>query len=453
MNHSSGTPSRAYASIIDNQPENTLLAGLKRLSGGGTELWIATAFFSLNALFLLADELAAFSGIRILFGDDADATQRRKLLALLRETSDRELLAEREDHPRLSALTRVEKLFQEGRIEARCYTAKKFHAKAYLIQRPSVYPHLLGVIGSGNFTQPGLIKNIELNVELSADQLTQLHSWYEERWAELVQDVVTDDVLDEVRRQITLYDPYVLYSKALNAWAEAQQAAREILTQTTLAEKLDEHQRQGFLQALKIIEREQGVMICDGVGLGKSFIAMALIERFCRQGQNVLLIAPRNIMTSSWTGYLSRYLSAFRQPFGNIHEIAMTELGFDPDDPAAEEKRENVRRLAERASVVVIDELHNFRSTSSARYENLYSVLAPHDGARKKIILLTATPINTAYKDLSAQLALITHDRNSIGGYRIEQIRRFASTLDKDDGPPPMLDQLRLRSKRRRASI
>ena len=44
----------------------------------------------------------------------------------------------------------------------------------------------------------------------------------------------------------------------------------------------DEHQRQGYWQALRILERQNGVMVCDGVGLGQSFIALALMEHFCR---------------------------------------------------------------------------------------------------------------------------------------------------------------------------
>jgi len=84
------------SSIIDNQADNTLLDGLKRLSADGHELSIATAFFSLNALLLLADTLTGYQRIRILFGDDADAQQRRKLLEMLRLRSDAELLKQRQ---------------------------------------------------------------------------------------------------------------------------------------------------------------------------------------------------------------------------------------------------------------------------------------------------------------------------------------------------------------------
>ena len=80
---------------------------------------------------------------------------------MLRQKSDEELLTQREQFPQLSPLKKVEALFVSGKIEARCYTAHKFHAKAYLVHRPNIYPHHLGVIGSGNFTRPGLLQNIQ----------------------------------------------------------------------------------------------------------------------------------------------------------------------------------------------------------------------------------------------------------------------------------------------------
>ncbi len=429
------------SSIIDNRNGNTLLRGLQQMSDGGHELWIATAFFSLDALLLLADTLAEHERIRILFGDDASAVQRKRLLEMLGQRSDADLLAQRESLPNLSPLKKVEALFEAGRVEARCYTREKFHAKAYLIQRP-VYPPRLGVIGSGNFTRPGLMQNIELNVALTTEQTDQLETWFEERWNEAAGDVVTDDLLREIRRQIDLYEPYLLYMKALATWGRQQQADGAVQERTTLMDMLDPHQVQGVLRAIKIIERQYGVMICDGVGLGKSFIALALMERFCRDGQNVLLLAPKNILTTSWVGYLRDHLGHFRHPFGSIHEMAMTELGFEPEDEEDDgqdlsektaARREEARRLFERSDVVVVDESHNFRTTSAARYVNLFRIVAACRARRKKVILLTATPINTAYRDISAQMALITHDRGSIGGYGIEQIRKFTKELDKGD--------------------
>lgn len=431
----------AISTIIDNREGNTLHAALERMGAGGKELWIASAFFSLDALLLLAETLEQYERIRILFGDEASPRQRRLLLERLRAASDEDLLAQREKQPLLSSLQKMEALFTSGRVEARCYTAKKFHAKAYIIKR-DIFPEQIAVMGSGNFTRPGLQQNIELNAIQTPEQTEQLRVWYEERWQEAQTDVVTDDVLAEIRRQIELYDPYYLYLKALYAWGQDRQGASTRRT-PPLVEILDEHQRQGYFQALKILERQHGVMICDGVGLGKSFIALALMEHYCRAGRRVLLIAPKNILDNSWRDYLETYLQEYRQPFGSIDARAMTEFGFDSEKleeladgcgELTEKECEYLRLLqayAQRADVIVIDESHNFRTPSANRYKNLFRIVEPQDGRRKRIIMLTATPINTRYTDMSAQLGLITHETGTLAGYTFQQIRRATVELDK----------------------
>ena len=63
------------------------------------------------------------------------------------------------------------------------------------------------------------------------------------------------------------------------------------------------------------------------MGLGKSFIALALMEHYCRQGQNVLLIAPKNVMDTSWNEYLPKYLGEYMAPDDNVTQRPMTFLG------------------------------------------------------------------------------------------------------------------------------
>jgi superfamily II DNA or RNA helicase/HKD family nuclease len=434
------TISEIGSSIIDNRNGNTLLKAIENIGADGKALKIASAFFSLDGLLLLADTLEQYENIRILFGDDSSKTQSLRLLELLRIRSDEALLSQRMETPLLAPLQKVESLFRAGRVEVRCYIAQKFHAKAYLCDRPAIYPLTLGILGSGNFTRPGLLQNIELNVHLTTEQTVQMDAWFEERWREAAQDVVTDDILKEIQRQIDLYDPHVIYLKALLEWGRKQEAEGHLGEDSILMQTLDVHQEQGFRQALHIIEKQHGVMICDGVGLGKSFIGLALMEYYCKQGKRILLIAPKNIMNTSWNGYVENYLSEYGKEWGRIHQMAMTDFGFEPqekqedtDDARLREKWERNKRLMKQADIVLIDESHNFRTTSASRYTNLFQVLREHDGKRKKVILMTATPINTQYRDMSAQLALITHDHGNIGGYPIEKIRRTATYLDRKE--------------------
>ena len=251
-------------------------------------------------------------------------------------------------------------------------------------------------------------------------------------------DVVTQDLLKEITRQVELYDPYAIYQRALLAWGRFYQGGIEAEEGLGIRDMLDPHQALGYKRALELLGRENGVMICDGVGLGKSFIALALMEHYCRAKKNVLLIAPKSIMRSSWDDYLDRHLREFREPYGTIHEKFMTDLALDLDEEPSsdkiEAKQKELRLLAARADVIVIDESHNFRTTNTQRYENLYRIvqslsLAPEK--RKKVVLLSATPVNTSYKDLSAQIALITHEKGTIAGNEIANIRSATADLDR----------------------
>lgn len=441
------------SSIVDNLEGNSLSTAIQELLPDADSLSIASAFFSLDSLNLLGDALRTVQQVRLLFGDDASGKQRVALLEAFRRRSQADLRSRREKDPFLASLKVAGELIDQNRLEVRCYTKEKFHAKAYLIGR-SAAPQRMGFLGSSNFTRQGLTQNVELNVDLSREQAFDLNEWYEARWQEAQKDEVTDDIRQEIKRHIDLYEPHLIYLKALRLWGESVQGSAPVTEDSVILPLLDPHQVEGFRRALRILEMHHGVMICDGVGLGKSFIALALMEalaRGCIASQrmrsrptgdsnrldNILLISPKNIKDSTWDGYLRKYLRHYLAPFGTIHSMAMTELGFEPDSSKStngssslDERLELVRQLHERANVVVIDESHNFRNPGANRYKNLMEVLKSYWGQRKKVILLTATPINTRYSDLAAQLHLITADGQTLAGHRIDHIRKKAGELD-----------------------
>ena len=417
--------------IVDNRDGNTLLHALERRTEKGTELAIASAFFSLDALNLLGSKLHQYARIRLLFGDDAAPKERLRLIDELRKRSDADLFEERQANPALQGLRDSQALIRGGRFEARCYTAKKFHAKAYVIDRDDEALPRFGILGSGNFTRQGLTQNIELNAVLSDDQTEQLKEWFEERWEEAAEDDATALLQEEIERHVLLHEPHLLYVRALLNWGDYH-LGQTAPTPERLAGDLDPHQEKAFDAALKIFEREDGVMVCDGVGLGKSFVALALMEHFLREGKRTLLVAPKAILDNSWRGYVADYLRPYTGEWGLLKVAAMTDLRFrtegEGDDVEANRKR--LRDLHERADVVIVDESHNFRKTNALQYGNLYEALKPHEGRRKRLVLLTATPVNTHYADVAAQIALIAGDDGRVAGYPAAQVTKAAKSLD-----------------------
>ena len=390
---------------------------------------------------MVGENLVRAERIRLLFGDDACARQRNALIRAMQERSDDDLRVQREADPLLKGLHLAKRLIDEGRIEARVYTQEKFHAKLYISHRDG-YPPASGIVGSGNFTRSGLSRNIELNIRLIEEQTEKLIAWYEARWAEAQQDDITAVLKQQIERHIRLYDPYALYLKALLAWGDYAQG-RAPLKPLEILPLLDPHQEHAYRQALRILQREPGVMICDGVGLGKSFVALALMEHWLSEGSRVLLVAPKAILKSSWEGYLRRYLGRYSGGFASLHHRPMTWFGFDPEEDA--EDGASLEEYAAQADVIVIDESHNFRNSATQRYKNLYRVVAPNERGRKKIVLLTATPINTRYEDLSSQFQMLTHDNGTIGGIARLQLNKQARLRDKEiakQGSPSAQDTL-----------
>ncbi len=429
MSHTiSREPITVLSSIIDNLGDNTLRKALEQISEHGRELWIATAFFSLDALNMIGEHLERADHVRILFGDDACARDRNALLNAMRYRSDDDLEKQRASDPTLAGLKYVQQMITDGKLQARVYTQEKFHAKLYISHRTG-FPPISGIVGSGNFTRSGLTQNIELNVHLTPDQTAQLVDWYNRRWEEAVQDDITLVLRDEIERQIKLYAPYAIYVKALLTWGDFIQG-REAPKEISILPLLDPHQEHAYRQVLRILQREPGAMLCDGVGLGKSFVALALMEHWLSEGSRVLLVAPKAILKSSWEGYLYRYLRKYSRGYANVVAQPMTWFGFDPE--TNESEQETLEEYAKQADVIIIDESHNFRTSSSQRYKNLYEIVAPNERGRKKIVLLSATPINTRYEDLTNQLQLLTHDDGRISGIARLQLNREARLRDKD---------------------
>ena len=415
-------------SIIDNQHGNTLHNALNLITENGRELWIATAFFSLDALNMVGENLVRAERVLLLFGDDACARQRNALIRAMQERSDADLLKQRETDPLLNGLRLAKQLIDEGRIEARVYTKEKFHAKLYISHR-SGYPPASGIVGSGNFTRSGLTRNIELNIRLIEEQTEKLIDWFQARWEEAESDDITLVLREQINRHIRLYDPHTIYLKSLLAWGDHVQG-RAPLKPLEILPLLDPHQEHAYRQALRILQREPGVMICDGVGLGKSFVALALMEHWLSEGSRVLLIAPKAILKSSWEGYLRRYLGKYSRGYASLHHRPMTWFGFDPEEDAQD--KEDLEEYAAQADVIIVDESHNFRNSATQRYKNLYEVVAPNERGRKKIVLLTATPINTRYEDLSNQFQILTHDSGTISGIARLQLNKQARLRDKE---------------------
>lgn len=423
---------------------------------------IATGYFEIGALLALKDEWQRVDEIRILMGEEVSLRTKAAFergLAGMTQTLDASLEQEKEKNDFLEGVPAIVQGIRSGKIKCRVYRKDKFHAKAYITHARLDVVGSAALVGSSNLTFPGLTQNIELNVQITGRPVTVLQEWYEEHWGKA--EDVTADVLRVIERHVAEYTPFDIYAKALHelfldVTPGEQKWDRE---RSQMFQKLDGYQQDGYRNLIKIANQYGGAFLCDGVGLGKTFVGLMLIERLVvREQKNVVLLAPKGAVESVWKPNLKRYLRKLGAgAFSNLFVAAHTDLGQP-------RKRDAFEAAKEQAHALVIDEAHHFRNPGPAgtgakfiesprskveptlfpqgrrsRYRELADVIANNDGSAKQIFMLTATPINNSFKDLRHMIELFTRNKEDHFGQTLgihsltAHFKRMEKQLD-DDG-------------------
>ena len=184
---------------------------------------------------------------------------------------------------------------------------------------------------------------------------------------------------------------------------------------TRSAVELSEFQEDAVKKARKILASYDGVMIADSVGLGKTWIGKKLLEDYAyHQRYKAVVICPAALQKMWHDELLSAGIAT--------RFITQEALGRDEFDISD----------VQDADMLLVDESHNFRNRNAQRYENLERILAANNrrgkisGERKKLILLTATPINNTVFDLYNQVNLFTgEDRSYFAAAGIGDLNRY----------------------------
>lgn len=373
---------------------------------------IATGYFEIGALLALGGEWQKVDKIRILMGDQVSRRTKRAFEAALTDIKaklDQSVEREKVKNHFLSGVDAVVEAIRSGQIECRVYRKDKFHAKAYITHGRLEVVGSSALVGSSNLTLPGLTENIELNVQITGTPVAVLQEWYEERWEEA--EDVTPEVLSVLERHTRSYSPFEIYTRSLQQYFLGhEETATEWETNSSrIYPALAKYQRDGYAALMKRAEKFGGAFLCDGVGLGKTFVGLMLIERFVRHDQkNVALFVPKSAKEPVWERELSKRLPDVFKGFSRLKIFSHTDL---PRDRMAEE----LEQVAAQADIVIIDEAHHFRNTGTrglegegrkSRYWRLYDIVA-----NKQLYLLTATPINNSLLDFQHMVELFSQHR------------------------------------------
>ena len=296
------------------------------------------------------------------------------------------------------------RLIEEGRLIIR-KTLHPNHSKLYLFQshERQVFRKRLSIVGSSNLTRAGISPRTlqdELNVEISDYLFDKLKTYFDEQWEKAIpiteDNVVKTNMINALKnktilREITPFEAYVWVLKNYLDFYEQKggETIAHILKKAGFVPY--QYQIDAVLQALSVIEKHGGVIIADVVGLGKSVIAGALAKRLGQRGIVLSppgLIGDRYTKDSGWYFYLNKF---------GLYDWDVFSIG----------KLEDIN-LSDDIEVVIVDEAHRFRNENTKRYELLRNITRG-----RKVILLTATPINNSPSDIFSLLKLFVVPKKS----------------------------------------
>ncbi len=412
--------------IVDNSVSGwTGLQYLQQWTEIADSFDIATGFFEIGALLALDGKWQQLDKIRILMGDEVSLKTRNAFAEAIKRRVGRldgSLETEKDDNPFLEGVEAVVEALKEGKIECRVYRRDKFHAKAYITHAKFDVVGAQALVGSSNFTRAGLTENIELNIQIqSGREVAQLQDWFDIHWEQA--EEVTEDVLRTITRHTAEFTPFDVYAKALHEFFRGREltAGEWDESHSRMFPHLDQYQREAYWSLMKIARQHGGAFLCDGVGLGKTFVGLMLVERLVlHENKRVVIFAPKAAREGVWEPHLRRWLSHIGgfgggADFSNLILFNHTDLNRTGDFP------ERFERISELADAVVIDEAHHFRNPGRrgrrpdtpdepdlrSRYWRLYDFL--EGSARpKQVFMLTATPVNNRLADFRHMVELFT---------------------------------------------
>lgn len=301
---------------------------------------------------------------------------------------------------------------KRGKLEIKAYPTENIHAKLYIMSFHEGDRDVGRVItGSSNFTQSGLVNNLEFNVELKTrsdyDFAVQK---FESLWANAVD--VQEKYIETIQQHTWLNEtitPYQLYLKFLYEYFkdELRQTDEVIFKYVPTGFQRLEYQEQAVLNAKKILEEYGGVFISDVVGLGKTYVSAMLADQL---DGRTLVLAPPVLLDAANPGSWRNVFSDFKVPadyesLGKLDQLARRDTG----------KYKNI----------FIDEAHRFRTETNVTYEKLAQICRG-----KRVALITATPLNNAPRDILSQIKLFQNAKKSTIP-NVPDLESFFGDLDR----------------------
>ncbi|MDE0484923.1 MAG: helicase-related protein [Candidatus Poribacteria bacterium] len=298
------------------------------------------------------------------------------------------------------------------KVKVNLFLRHPLHAKLYLLHRQDRAAPIVGYLGSSNLTMAGLSKQGELNIDvLDSDACQKLEAWFEDRWTDnrcidISKELI--EIIEESWAREKPIPPYHIYIKmAYHLSQEARAGLNDFQIPSDFQDKLFDFQTAAVKIAAHHLNKRDGVLIGDVVGLGKTLMGTALARiQEDDHGMKTLIICPKNLV-SMWEHYREEY--GMRGKVLSLSRV-IKELPRE-----------------QRYKLVMIDESHNLRNREGKRYRAIQEYIYENDS---KVILLSATPYNKTFLDLSNQLRLFVDETKDLGIRPEQYIKALGSETE-----------------------
>ena len=438
--------------ILDNKTQGKVIDKLKEDLKSGTKVSIISAYFTIFAYQELRKELNKIDSLRLLFSmptfvkDKKDINREFKLSG----SYESGLAGDRYE-------MKLKNELKQSEIAKECaeWIRKKVEVRAYdeehaLPQKMYIMEQNEGedsyIFGSSDFTSSGLgvvsSNKSEMNTYMKDTASTQtMLNLFNKAWNdnEKVKDVKKAllESLEVVYREntaefiyfVTLYNIFKDYLSDLTE--EEIVKSKTGFKDSVVWNKLYNFQKDGVLGAIDKLEKYNGCILADSVGLGKTFEALAIIKYYELRNNRVLVLCPKKLR-ENWLVYRgNRRDNILGEDRLNYDVLNHTDLsrytGHSGDINLEEVYWENY-------DLIVIDESHNFRNNNNSkenketRYSRLLNQIIKK-GVKTRVLMLSATPVNNRMNDLKNQIAFATEGNDK--ALSADGIKSIEQTLRK----------------------
>ena len=415
--------------FFTNEPDRDLYSRFSAILKSNTQFFdVLVGYFRSSGFFTMYESLESVEKIRILVGLNVDLYT-VKIIDFANEQYIPESLSVKKSKELLEA--EVEQEFVEsensletergvrtfidwlktGKLEMRMYNKAPIHAKVYIMRKdPDKVPDMYGsvITGSSNFSSAGLKNHLEFNVELKdTSDVKFALDHFEKLWAEGVD--IKETYIDAVEKKTWMRDditPYEMYLKTIYEFFKEEINSDKESIETLLPDGYMrlQYQIDAVAQAKKKLEAYNGVFISDVVGLGKTYICALLAKSFKRNSRKLFICPP--VLKEYWEEVLKEF---------DVSRCDVESLG---------KLSHIIDKGADKYDYIFVDEAHRFRNSDNDSFSLLHQICRG-----KKVILISATPINNYTSDIENQIYLFqTKQSGTING--IKNIEGFFRGLN-----------------------